>query len=121
MSRSGEADDPRRRLLVQALAAGFFGGGLATREAMAQFFGATPSKLPPGPVDLPPVGRASWWTASPPRSKTKIGGRSTLETGKNGEVVYAVGQSAFILRAESRVDPRDRAGRTRRSSRACGC
>jgi hypothetical protein len=102
MSRTGEADDPRRRLLVQALAAGFFAGGAAGREAMAQLLGTAPSKLPPGRSIYRLSGDVKV-DGKPATLDTKIGGRSTLETEKNGEIVYAVGQSAFILRGESRV------------------
>ena len=44
-----EADDPRRRQLIQMLAAGLFGGGAtASNLALAQILGSPPSKLPPG-------------------------------------------------------------------------
>ena len=44
-----EADDPRRRLLIQMLAAGFFtGGSTASNLALAQILGSPPTKLPPG-------------------------------------------------------------------------
>lgn len=102
MSRSGEADDPRRRLLVQALAAGFFGGGMAGREAMAQLFGTKPSRLPPGRSIYRLAGDVRV-DGKPATVETRIGGRSTLETGKGAELVYAVGQSAFVMRGESRV------------------
>ena len=102
MSRSGEADDPRRRLLVQALAAGFFGGGMAGSEALAQILGRAPSKLPPG-RSIYRLSGSVMVDGKPATVDTKIGGRSTLETGKGAELVYAVGQSAFVMRGESRV------------------
>jgi hypothetical protein len=102
MSRSGEAEDPRRRLLIQALAAGAFANTLAGREAMAQLLGSTPAQLPPGRSIYRLNGTVSV-DGKPATLETKIGGRSTLETGRDGEVVYAVGQSAFIMRGESRV------------------
>jgi hypothetical protein len=102
MSRSGEADDPRRRLLVQALAAGFFGGGLAGSEALAQILGRAPSKLPPG-RSIYRLSGSVMVDGKPATVDTRIGGRSTLETGKGAELVYAVGQSAFVMRGESRV------------------
>jgi hypothetical protein len=44
-----EREDPRRRLLIQALAMGLLPGGIAAGEAMAQqVFGGRPAKLPPG-------------------------------------------------------------------------
>ena len=44
MRRLGEADDPRRRLLIRALAAGLFSAGLP--GAHAQVFGSRPSQAP---------------------------------------------------------------------------
>lgn len=102
MSRSGEADDPRRRLLVQGLAAGFFGTGMAGREALAQLLGSAPHTLPPGRSIYRLSGDVRV-DGKPATLETKVGGRATIETGRNSEVVYAVNQSAFILRGESRV------------------
>src|SRR5229473_3043582 len=41
----GQLDDPRRRVLIQALAAGFFS---SAGSAAAQIFGTPPKKLPAG-------------------------------------------------------------------------
>jgi len=100
MSREGPYEDPRRRLLLQLLAAGVFTG--AGGEAFAQLFGGRPTKLPAnrsiyrleGPVTV---------DGRPATVETSIGGRATIETGRNAEVVYAVGESAFILRSNSKV------------------
>jgi hypothetical protein len=102
MSRSGEADDPRRRLLIQALAAGYFGAGMAGSEALAQLLGKAPARLPPGKSIYRLAGEVKV-DGKPATIDTPIGGRSTLETGRGAELVYAVGTSAFILRGESRV------------------
>ncbi len=102
MNRSGEADDPRRRLLIQALAAGCFGTGMGTGEALAQLLGSTPGKLPPGRSIYRLSGEVKV-DGKPATIETSIGGRSTLETGRGAELVYAVGASAFVLRGESRV------------------
>lgn len=102
MSRSGEAEDPRRRLLIQALAAGYLGAGVAGGEALAQLLGSAPSKLPPGRSIYRLAGEVRV-DGKPATVETRIGGRSTLETGKGAELVYAVGTSAFVLRGESRV------------------
>lgn len=102
MSRSGEADDPRRRLLIRALAAGYFGAGMAASDALAQALGGKPSKLPPGRSIYRLSGEVKV-DGRPATIETPIGGRSTLETGRGAELVYAVGTSAFILRGESRV------------------
>lgn len=102
MNRSGEADDPRRRLLIQALAAGYFGTGVAAGDALAQLLGGTPGKLPPGRSIYRLSGEVKV-DGKPATIETPIGGRSMLETGRGAELVYAVGASAFVLRGDSRV------------------
>jgi hypothetical protein len=102
MSRSGETEDPRRRLLIQMLAAGFFGAEMTGREALAQLLGSAPTKLPAGRSIYRLSGDVRV-DGKPATVDTRVLGRSTIETGRNSEVVYAVGDSAFILRQESRV------------------
>jgi hypothetical protein len=102
MRRFGDADDPRRRLLIRALAAVFFSGSLASREAMAQVLGRTPAALPPGRSIYRIEGQVLV-NGQPATTETRVGGGATVETGPNSQVVYAVGQSAFIQRSESRV------------------
>jgi hypothetical protein len=41
-------EDPRRRLLIKALAAGLFSSAVWSREPSAQVLGARPGPLPPG-------------------------------------------------------------------------
>jgi len=98
----GDADDPRRRVLIRALAAGFFSGSLASREAMAQILGRTPAALPPG-RSIYRIDGQVLVDGQPATLETRVGGGATVETGTNSEVVYAVGKSAFIQRSDSRV------------------
>ena len=100
MSRQGESEDPRRRLLIQLLAAGLVSG--ASANAMAQLFGGRPTKLPAGRSIYRLDGPVTV-DGKPATVQTNIGGRATIETGRNAEVVYAVGESAFILRGNSKV------------------
>ncbi|MBK7659736.1 MAG: FecR domain-containing protein [Betaproteobacteria bacterium] len=100
MSRQGESEDPRRRLLIQLLAAGAISG--ASASAMAQLFGGRPTKLAAGRSIYRLDGTVTV-DGKPATVSTNIGGRATIETGRNSEVVYAVGQSAFILRGNSKV------------------
>ena len=100
MKRFGEAEDPRRRWLIQALAMGAFSG--AGIEALAQVLGSAPSKLPAG-KSVYRVNGQVLINGQAATTESKIGAGSTIQTGKNSEVVYAVGQSAFILRADSNV------------------
>ena len=48
MKRAAEADDPRRRLLIKALAAGLFSGRVSgvSGSVAAQVSGGRPAKLP---------------------------------------------------------------------------
>jgi hypothetical protein len=102
MRRFADADDPRRRVLVRALAAGLFSGSVASRNALAQVLGSAPAALPPGRSIYRIEGQVLV-DGQPATLETRVGGSATVETGANGEVVYAVGQSAFIQRSESRV------------------
>ena len=102
MRRLDDADEPLRRQQIRALAAGFFSGSLASREAMAQVLGTTPSALPPGRSIYRVEGQVLI-DGQPATVETRVGGRATVQTGPNSEVVYAVGQSAFIQRGDSHV------------------
>jgi len=95
-----EADDPRRRILIQALAAGFFSG--TGTAALAQALGGSPNKLPPGKSIYRVAGDVKVNGAAATLD-TKVGPNATIQTGAGSEVIYAVGQSAFILRANSQV------------------
>jgi hypothetical protein len=100
MKRWGEAEDPRRRWLIQALAMGAFSG--AGLEALGQVLGSAPSKLPAGKSVYRENGKVRI-KGQNANTESKVGAGSTIQTGRNGEIVYAVGESAFILRADSQV------------------
>jgi hypothetical protein len=100
MKRWGEAEDPRRRWLIQALAMGAFSG--AGLEALGQVLGSAPSKLPAG-KSVYRVNGQVLINGQNANTESKVGAGSTIQTGRNGEIVYAVGESAFILRADSQV------------------
>lgn len=101
--RSRDTDDPRRRLLIQALALGLFSTALpAGRVLGADVFGRRPSKLPAGQSVYRVSGTATI-NGNPATMQTRIGAADTVETGKDGEIVFAVGESAFLLRASSHV------------------
>src|SRR5271168_2748923 len=103
MNRSGEADDPRRRFLVQALSLGLFGGIVPADSALAQsFFGGTPSKLPPGQSIYRLSGDVSVNDA-PATLQTAIKANDTVKTGKNSEVIFVVGGNSMLLRSESNL------------------
>ena len=103
MSDSDSCDPKHRRLVVQALAAGFFTGGFFGRTASAQeTFSRLPVKLPEGQSiyrisgDVRVSGNAA-------NLRTRIAAGDTVETGRDGEVAFVVGDSAFMQRGNSSV------------------
>lgn len=102
MPWNGNQDDPRRRLLIKALAAGLFSNAVCGREAAAQVLGARPAPLPPGKSIYRIEGEVLV-NGQPATPDTPISASATIETGKNSEVVYVVGESAFLQRSESHV------------------
>ena len=99
--RSVEAEDPRRRLLIRALAAGLFSAGAAP-AAFAQVFGRMPAKVPPGQSIFRISGDVQV-NGKPADLTTRVGPGDTIRTGKDAEVVYVVGESSFIQRSGSFV------------------
>lgn len=98
-----EADDPRRRLLITMLAAGFFTGtSTASNLALAQILGSPPSKLPPGKSVFRISGDVTV-NGSRATLETRIAGGSTIQTGRDSELVYAVGESAYIARPNTQI------------------
>jgi len=95
-------DDPRRRLLIKALAAGWFSTTVSSRGASAQVLGGRPAPLPPGKSIYRIEGEVLV-NGQPATLDTQIAASATVETGKNSEVVYAVGESAFLQRSDSHV------------------
>lgn len=102
MNHHDESDDPRRRLLLQALAAGFFASGLSGTPAIAAPFGNVPRKLPPGRSIYRLSGHVLV-NGKPAESTTRIGPSDTVETATGAEIVFAVGPDAYILRGGSKL------------------
>jgi hypothetical protein len=102
MPRNGNQDDPRRRLLIKALAAGLFSSAVCSREASAQVLGARPAPLPPGKSIYRIEGEVQV-NGRPATLDTQIAANAKIETGKNSEVVYVVGETAILQRSESHV------------------
>lgn len=103
INRFDNIDDPRRRLLVEALAAGLFSAGFPVGNALAQgVFGSRPSKLPAGQSIYRIVGTASVnGTAATLQTPVRPG--DTVETGKDSELVFVVDGHSMLLRSESRL------------------
>jgi len=103
MKRIGEAEDPRRRLLIQALAAGAFAAAVPAAGAMAaEIFGSTPRRLTRGQSIYRLSGNATV-NGNAATLQTLVGPNDTVETAKDSEIVFAVGESAFVLREASRL------------------
>jgi hypothetical protein len=101
MARFNDSDDPRRRLLLQALAAGLLGGG-SVRAALAGPFGNVPKELPPGRSIYTLKGDVRV-NAKPATLDTRITTHDVIETGKDGEIIFVVGKDSFLLRSNSRL------------------
>ena len=102
MTWNKNIEDPRRRLLVKALAAGFFSSAVGIRQTSAQPLGARPAPLPKGKSIYRIEGHVLV-DGQPATLETQIVASSTIETGKNSEAVYVVGESAYLQRSESQV------------------
>jgi hypothetical protein len=103
MNRFDDADDPRRRVLVQALGLGLLGGALPPGFAhAASVFGDRPSKLPPGQSIYRMSGnvRVNEQAAS---LQTRIKPGDTVQTGRDSELVFVVGNQALMMRSESQL------------------
>jgi hypothetical protein len=101
MNQHDQSDDPRRRQLLQALAAGFF-SGLPITSALAGPFGDIPRQLPPGRSIYRLSGQVLV-NGKPADTATRIGPRDTIETAAGAEIVFAVGADAYILRGGSKL------------------
>ncbi|MDD3762367.1 MAG: FecR domain-containing protein [Nevskiales bacterium] len=94
-------DDPRRRLLLRALASGALVGGCGwSAHTAAALFGKVPGKLPEGRSifemqgDVRVNGRAA-------RADTVITASDRISTGAGASIVAVIGQDALILREHS--------------------
>jgi hypothetical protein len=99
MKRFDELDDPRRRVLIQALAAGLFS---LAGDAVAQIFGAAPRKLPAGQSFYRVSGRVLV-NNQEATLQTPVRVGDTLETASNAEAAFVVAEDAFMLRGGSRM------------------
>jgi hypothetical protein len=98
-----EPDDPRRRILIRMLAAGFFAGvSTEANQALAQILGSPPSKLPAG-RSIYRISGDVQVNGQRAVLDTKIAGGSVIKTAANSEVVYAVGESAYIARPNTEI------------------
>lgn len=103
MNRFDNYDDPRRRLLIQALGAGLFTS--AVTDALAQgfsIFGSRPAKLPPGQSIYGLSGQVTV-NDQTANLQTLIKPGDTVQTARNSEVVFVVNTHSMILRGDSKL------------------
>jgi hypothetical protein len=106
MKNFEEADDPRRRLLVQALVSGFFAAGftpLPVRPALVErVFCGHPAKLPPE-QSIYCLSGTVLVKGEKATLNTQIRPGDILETGGDGELIFVVGDNAMLLRRNSKL------------------
>src|SRR5690349_18617016 len=95
-------EDLQRRFLMEAVAAALFSTAIGSRNLAAQVLGSKPAPLPKGKSIYRIEGQVlvDGQQATP---STQIAANSTVQTGKDSEVIYAVGETAHLQRSESQV------------------
>ena len=102
MNRFDKIEDPRRRMLVRALAMGLVAAIAPAGRAFGQIFGARPSRLPPDQSIYRLTGSATVNDA-PATMATTIRPGDTIETGEKSELIFVVGGHSMILREQTRL------------------
>jgi len=103
MKYSDDADDPRRRLLIQALSAGLFSMGIPGANAqVANIFGSKPARLPAN-QSIYRISGSATVNDKPATLETRVFPGDTVKTGKDSELVFVVNTNAMILRGGSNV------------------
>jgi hypothetical protein len=96
-------ENERREFLLRALSAGFFASGLTGALTRAAYgAGKIRRELPPGKSIYEIKGSATV-DGSQANLDTQVRPNSLLETGRSSRMIFAVGQDAFILRSNSRL------------------
>ncbi len=103
MKRYDDTEDPRRRVLVQALTAWITSLGLPSGLASAaSALGSVPSLMPSNKSIFRLNGMVTV-NGIQATMETRILAGDTIQTGKDGEIVFVVGGTSMILRADSNV------------------
>jgi hypothetical protein len=104
MKRFGEAEDPRRRVLVQALTTWIASMGIPGGAAMAaSIFGTPPGKLPAG-QSIYRISGSATVNGNNATLATQIKGGDVVRTGRDSEIVFVVGGTSMFLRSDSNVE-----------------
>jgi hypothetical protein len=102
MTWNKNSDESQRRLLLEALLAGLLSTAIGGRNVAAQALGSRPAPLPQGRSIYRIEGEVLV-DGQPATLDTHITANSTVQTGKDGEVIYSVGETAHLQRSESHV------------------
>lgn len=103
MNLFDKIDDPRRRLLIEALTIGLISVGSPVRNAFARrLFGDKPAKLPSGKSIYRLTGTATV-NGTVANLETVVRPGDTIETGKDSELIVVVGGHSMILRSETHL------------------
>ncbi len=102
MNRFDKIDDPRRRLLVEALTVGLIATSFPTGNAHAQLFGRRPTQLPPG-QSIYRIAGTALVNGKAATLQTLVRPGDTVETGKDSEIVFVVSGHSMIMRPETHL------------------
>ena len=104
MKRTEDIDDPRRRVLIQALAAGIFAAGLPGSNLLAaNILGSRPTRLPSDKSIYRITGQATV-NGKEATLDTLIKPGDTVQTAKGSEIIFVVnGNNSMILRGDSHL------------------
>ncbi len=103
MKHLDSIDDPRRRLLIQALTTGVFSSALPSANALADsLFGSKPTKLPPQ-QSIYRITGAVQVNGQAATLETPIKPGDALTTERNSEIIFVIGSHAMLLRGESQL------------------
>ena len=105
MNLFDKVEDPRRRILVESLAAGFVAAAAPVHSAYAAWnpFGKKPEKLPPERSIYRIVGNVTV-NGTAATMETIIFPGDIVVTGPSSEIVFVVGGHAMILRSDTRLE-----------------
>lgn len=96
-----DLDDPRRQWLIRALAMGLVGSAAPASWAQG-ILGSKPGPLPAGQSIYRLSGEVQV-NDKPASQQTAIKPGDTIQTGRNSELIFAVGTQAMIVRSDSRL------------------
>jgi len=98
-----EFDKQRRDFLIKALSSGLFATALSGFSLPAMAMGQIPRELVPGKSIYKLNGKVKVDNTMA-TIDTKITPHSVIQTGRNSNIIFAVGKDAFILRSHSRLE-----------------